>query len=171
MVRDRLSCLVPADWQGRRGAWLWSVSKHQPSPPLLLVIPFPSTQADCTLLATEIVSGTGLRSCRQATGSGLSLLRWWQHRLDLSQKVLGIPQENSTPREWSRLRGRKNSEKHGRQDEDKWGRGPGLSYASVSCIITGFTKVLWPQEELSDNSPVFENSQGIQQVNAVQDTS
>lgn len=37
--------------------------------------------------------------------------------------------------------------------------------------ITGFTTVLWPQEELSDNSPVFENSQGIQQVNAVQDTS
>lgn len=128
LVRDRGSCLVPADWQGRCGAWLWSV-------------PFPSTQANCTLLATGTVSGTGLRSRRQATGSGsrrgtLSLLRWWQHRLDLSQKVLGVPQENSTPREWSQLRGRKSSEKHGRQDEDKWGRGPGLSYASVSCAYS-----------------------------------
>lgn len=27
-VRDRGDCLVPADEQGRRGAWLWSGSKH-----------------------------------------------------------------------------------------------------------------------------------------------
>lgn len=83
-VRDRGGCLVPAD------------SASSDSVPLHPGWLYPAGHS----------SGTGLRS-QQASHWVWSLLRWWQHRLDLSQKVLGIPQENSTPREWSRLGGRK----------------------------------------------------------------
>jgi len=49
------------------------------------VIPFPSTQADCTLLATVTFSGTGLRS--QQASSWV----WLQDGHPLSTEVMATP--------------------------------------------------------------------------------